>query len=534
MGGLSAEREVSLKSGAMVLEGLQAAGVEAVAIDAGRDVLRRLDEAKADRAFIVSESQLWDTRVEGTQPFILPDNLGRPRSVCGDPESSSGAFILGTRGLFERRGSQWFRWDIPIDVFETMRIEDVEGSCGTVDETLYLTTPEDELWEVQYGDNPFFRRIGSTADAQDLAFDSDHGIVRLYLGSLYRFDGGWESIPFEGGFVMQTDAAGGVIWATVRGEIFRRDRFARWQRIEPDTTFEFIDDVIAYPAGGAWVVDDSRICHFGHREAVVVYGVRPFERVDEERSPEQLMVIADPTASMTLAASLDGRSVPVNGASGLWTLSELGTIEAGWHELRLDLSGPLGPVQRVVPFRVDGEVEIGGEATVFYETDIKPIFDTYCAQCHGPDGTQRFFGDYETFVVTAQSALQESDPRAGAGATRWRMRARSRYPGALSGERLPGTESRVAHGHLHRRSRGVGQEHHRSRPRAAPRVWPHLLGQPLPPVRSGRPAARRRPLERGGHPPGPGRGHARVRTRSRTLFPGRRGRHRRPRVPGGE
>jgi len=359
----------------------------------------------ADRAFIVSESQLWDTRVEGTQPFILPDNLGRPRSVCGDPESSSGAFILGTRGLFERRGSQWFRWDIPIDVFETMRIEDVEGSCGTVDETLYLTTPEDELWEVQYGDNPFFRRIGSTADAQDLAFDSDHGIVRLYLGSLYRFDEGWESIPFEGGFVMQTDAAGGVIWATVRGEIFRRDRFARWQRIEPDTTFEFIDDVIAYPAGGAWVVDDSRICHFGHREAVVVYGVRPFERVDEERSPEQLMVIADPTASMTLAASLDGRSVPVNGASGLWTLSELGTIEAGWHELRLDLSGPLGPVQRVVPFRVDGEVEIGGEATVFYETDIKPIFDTYCAQCHGPDGTQRFFGDYETFVVTAQSAL---------------------------------------------------------------------------------------------------------------------------------
>jgi len=53
MGGPSAEREVSLKSGAMVLEGLRAAGVDAVAIDAGRDVLRRLDGIQAERAFIV-------------------------------------------------------------------------------------------------------------------------------------------------------------------------------------------------------------------------------------------------------------------------------------------------------------------------------------------------------------------------------------------------------------------------------------------------------------------------------------------------
>ena len=53
MGGPSAERDVSLRSGAMVLEGLLNAGVNAVAIDAGPDVLDRLKRMRADRAFIV-------------------------------------------------------------------------------------------------------------------------------------------------------------------------------------------------------------------------------------------------------------------------------------------------------------------------------------------------------------------------------------------------------------------------------------------------------------------------------------------------
>ncbi|MDY0249022.1 MAG: D-alanine--D-alanine ligase [Pseudomonas sp.] len=52
-GGRSAEREVSLKSGAAVLTALQDAGVDAFAIDVGDDVLARLCEQKIDRAFIV-------------------------------------------------------------------------------------------------------------------------------------------------------------------------------------------------------------------------------------------------------------------------------------------------------------------------------------------------------------------------------------------------------------------------------------------------------------------------------------------------
>ncbi|MFZ0485369.1 MAG: D-alanine--D-alanine ligase [Arenicellales bacterium] len=53
MGGPSAEREVSLRSGAMVLDALLQAQVDAVPVDAGHDVLDELRRIGADRAFIV-------------------------------------------------------------------------------------------------------------------------------------------------------------------------------------------------------------------------------------------------------------------------------------------------------------------------------------------------------------------------------------------------------------------------------------------------------------------------------------------------
>lgn len=52
MGGLSAEREVSLKSGAAVHKALLSLGYDAVPIDAGRDLARRLLEEKVAIAFV--------------------------------------------------------------------------------------------------------------------------------------------------------------------------------------------------------------------------------------------------------------------------------------------------------------------------------------------------------------------------------------------------------------------------------------------------------------------------------------------------
>ena len=52
MGGLSAEREVSLKSGAAVHQALLAQGYRAVAIDVGRDLPAVLVREKVEAAFI--------------------------------------------------------------------------------------------------------------------------------------------------------------------------------------------------------------------------------------------------------------------------------------------------------------------------------------------------------------------------------------------------------------------------------------------------------------------------------------------------
>ncbi|MGY8818851.1 MAG: D-alanine--D-alanine ligase [Pseudomonadales bacterium] len=52
-GGKSAEREVSLKSGAAVLAALQSAGVDAFGIDVDDHLLARLSSERIDRAFIV-------------------------------------------------------------------------------------------------------------------------------------------------------------------------------------------------------------------------------------------------------------------------------------------------------------------------------------------------------------------------------------------------------------------------------------------------------------------------------------------------
>lgn len=52
MGGISAEREVSLKSGAAVHKGLCDAGIDAYTVDAGKDVLNVIQQGQFDRAFI--------------------------------------------------------------------------------------------------------------------------------------------------------------------------------------------------------------------------------------------------------------------------------------------------------------------------------------------------------------------------------------------------------------------------------------------------------------------------------------------------
>jgi D-alanine-D-alanine ligase len=53
LGGWSAEREISLNSGAAVLAAMQRQGIDVEAIDAGRDVIQQLSNGNFDRVFIM-------------------------------------------------------------------------------------------------------------------------------------------------------------------------------------------------------------------------------------------------------------------------------------------------------------------------------------------------------------------------------------------------------------------------------------------------------------------------------------------------
>ena len=96
MGGDSAEREVSLRSGAAVLAALQRRGVDAHGLDAGVDVLRRLDSEGFDRAFIILHGRGGE---DGVIQGAL-ERLGMPYTGSGVLGSALGMDKYRTKALW--------------------------------------------------------------------------------------------------------------------------------------------------------------------------------------------------------------------------------------------------------------------------------------------------------------------------------------------------------------------------------------------------------------------------------------------------
>jgi len=100
MGGPSAEREVSLKSGRAVMAALQSFGADAIAIDAGVDVLDELKRCNADRVFIALHGR-WgeDGVIQGALEVI-----GLPYTGSGVLGSALAMDKLRTKLLWQGAG----------------------------------------------------------------------------------------------------------------------------------------------------------------------------------------------------------------------------------------------------------------------------------------------------------------------------------------------------------------------------------------------------------------------------------------------
>ena len=95
MGGLSAEREVSLRTGKAVLNALLEAGYLAVAIDAGRDLPARLAQERIEVAFIALHGRFGE---DGTVQGLL-EMLGIPYTGSGVLASSVAMDKVTTKKL---------------------------------------------------------------------------------------------------------------------------------------------------------------------------------------------------------------------------------------------------------------------------------------------------------------------------------------------------------------------------------------------------------------------------------------------------
>ena len=112
MGGWSAEREVSLVSGRAVLEGLRARGVDAHAVDMGRDVLQVLTAGGYDRVFNVVHGR-------GGEDGELQGLL----DIAGIPYTGSG--VLGSALAMDKYRSKlvWQALGLPTPAFRLIASE---------------------------------------------------------------------------------------------------------------------------------------------------------------------------------------------------------------------------------------------------------------------------------------------------------------------------------------------------------------------------------------------------------------------------
>ena len=122
MGGWSAEREVSLRSGNAVLEALQARGVDVTGIDVDRDVCAVLGNGGYDRAFIMLHGRGGE---DGTIQGVL--------EILDLPYTGSG--VLGSALAMDKMASKrlWHGMGLPTPEFVMLRSEEdleLAGALG--------------------------------------------------------------------------------------------------------------------------------------------------------------------------------------------------------------------------------------------------------------------------------------------------------------------------------------------------------------------------------------------------------------------
>ena len=98
MGGMSSEREISLKTGTAIYNTLREGGYNVVSIDVGKDIARKIEDGKIDIAFIALHGRYGE---DGTVQGIL-EIMGIPYTGSGVLGSAVSMNKVISKELFER------------------------------------------------------------------------------------------------------------------------------------------------------------------------------------------------------------------------------------------------------------------------------------------------------------------------------------------------------------------------------------------------------------------------------------------------
>jgi len=172
MGGLSAEREISLKSGNAVLAGLIAAGVNAFKFDPQHDVLRQILDLKADRVFNILHGRGGE---DGTIQAVF-DLIGLPYTGSGVAASALTMDKLATKRVLIGSG---------IPTPEYMELNS-EGDCNQMLEEIGLPVFVKPVLEgSSIGMSPVYEAADLIPAWQKAADYGDVFAEKLIIGSEY-------------------------------------------------------------------------------------------------------------------------------------------------------------------------------------------------------------------------------------------------------------------------------------------------------------------------------------------------------------
>jgi len=133
MGGLSAEREVSFKSGQAVLDALLRKGVNAIGIDANRNTVLQLQQENFDRVFIVLHGR-WgeDGVIQGAL-----ESIGMPYTGAGVTACAIAMDKILTKRI-------WQSYGLPTANFcEVRSAEELNGLSKKLGLPLYVKAPHE-------------------------------------------------------------------------------------------------------------------------------------------------------------------------------------------------------------------------------------------------------------------------------------------------------------------------------------------------------------------------------------------------------